>query len=84
MSARPDFLIQPAKMKKADRELQRRLQEEARAAGVVPTKDSRRQDFLERSINEVEAHLRKKKIDNREHLKERLKFLKGELARLAE
>jgi hypothetical protein len=80
--ARPNFLDQPAKLRKHDRELQKQLQAEATDRGVVPTKDSRRLDFIERSIVEIETHLRKRKISDRAMLKERLKFLRDEHARL--
>jgi hypothetical protein len=82
MSERPDFLIQPAKLRKRDRELQEKLKEEVRARGVVPTKDSRRTDFIDRSIAEIEQHLRKKNISDRAMLKQRLAFLREERARM--
>lgn len=83
MSARPDFLNQPAKLRKRDHELQKKLKAEAAARGVVPSKDTRKQDFLERSIAEVEKRLKQKNIAGREELKGRLTFLREELNRLA-
>jgi len=78
---RPQFLSQPARLRQHDRDLQEQLRVEAEARGVVQTKDSRRLDFIDRSIAEVEAHLRKRKIENRALLKERLNFLKAERAK---
>lgn len=82
MPERPDFLNQPAKLRKRDREEQKRLRDEAAARGVVPSKDSRKRDFIERSIAETEARLKRKNIEGREQLKARLAFLREERERL--
>lgn len=81
--ARPDFLNQPAKLRKKDRELQEQLKKDAAARGVVPSKDSRRRDFLERSIKENRRHMRGADADVKIVLKQRNKFLRDELKRLS-
>ena len=82
MSDRPAFLKQPAQLKQQDRELQERLKAEAIARGVVPTKDSRRLDFINRSIAETKKHLRETDNKGRAEVKGRLAFLREERARL--
>jgi hypothetical protein len=83
MSERPDFLNQPAKLRERDSELQAKLKAEAAARGVVPTKDSRRTDFVDRSIAETKRLLRETDNAGRAGLKGRLKFLREERARLS-
>jgi len=82
VTKRPEFLNQNAKLKKRDRELQKQLQVKAKESDVVLSKDSRRLDFIERSIEETEKGLKETDKAGRAALKERLKFLRKEYARL--
>ncbi len=81
-SKRPEFLNQNAKLKKQDLELQKQLQVKATESGVVLSKDSRLLDFIERSIEVAEQGLKETDKAGRAALKERLKFLRKEYARL--
>lgn len=82
MSERPSFLNQPAALVERDRELQQELRTQASEAGVVLSKDSRRLDFIERSIEATEKGLKETDKAGRAALKERLTFLREERARL--
>ncbi|MGI9065976.1 MAG: hypothetical protein ACR2HX_06180 [Pyrinomonadaceae bacterium] len=82
ISKRPEFLNQPAKLKKQDLDLQKQLQVKAKESGVVLSKDSRLLDFIERSIEGAEQGMKETDEVGRAALKERLKFLREEYARL--
>ena len=79
---RPEFLNQPAHLQKRDAQVQAQLRAEAQARGAVLGKEARRTDFIDRSIAELETHLRKKNLPDRAALKERLQFLRNERDRL--
>ena len=79
---RPEFLTQPAHLQKRDREAQVQLKAEAQARGAVLSKQARCIDFIDRSIEEIETHLRKKNLPDRGALKERLQFLRNERTRI--